>query len=130
MTTELQSLNLSPDINMLEPVGIDLIMDYWNPDRIGESKKVYFYGFKVLDMPDRNTGELKPLECAILIEKDPESGWTSVSNGAVRLVSALKRAKIQPREAIQITYRGKQQNKTNQNSSDTWSIHKLGRAAS
>jgi hypothetical protein len=128
MSKELQSLNLSPEINNLQPIGIDLIMDYWNPEQIGESKKVYFFGYQMLDMPDRNTGEAKPLECAILIEWVEGAGWTSIANGSVRLVSWLKRANIQKKDAIQITYRGKQQNKTNNNSSDTWSLHRLGPA--
>ena len=120
-----QFTNLPENINGMQRTGIDLVMEYWTPEKIGESKKVYFYGYDTQMYVDKKTAEEKSLEVAIFIERTEQGTWRTIKNGSSNLVNSLKHLNIQPRAALEIEYQGKQKNKTNEYTSDTWSIYKL-----
>lgn len=113
-----------PDIENAEVAPFDLMADYWTPEKAGESKRVFFDKIDVRMVKDINSDNLIELECAYFLEqKDGEV--KTVSNGSKRLVGAIQANGIKRGCPLQITFLGKSKNKSNNFSSDSWSIKPL-----
>lgn len=113
-----------PNLNEAVAAPIDLMANYWTPEKPGESKRVIFDRIdtrKVLPA-DGSSTEPIDLDCAFMYEEQ-EGQIVCVSNGSKRLVGALE---TMPRgAALLITYMGKKKNRNNSFSSDNWSIRPL-----
>lgn len=112
-----------PDLEEAEEYPVDLLSEYWTPEKAGENKKMYFAKIESRSAIGDNE-EIKELKTAYFIEK--KNGVSkSISNASRRLVGALEDANIKSGMAISITYLGKQKNKTNAFQSDNWSVKPL-----
>ena len=113
-----------PNINseLAKALPIDLMSDYWTPEEVGEQKRVFFSKIGMRKVLDQETGELIDLESAFFIEQKESGELSQVSNGSKRLVGAISAAEIQTGTPLLITYKGKKRNKSNQYSSDNWSV--------
>ncbi len=114
-----------PDLSKADVFPFDLMADYWTPEGTGESKRVIFDRIAERAVADQQTGETIDLECAFFLEQQGGGELKTVSNGSKRLVGALQAYNIQKGTPLLITYLGKRKNRTNQFSSDVWSIKPL-----
>lgn len=127
---EIQTVNLQegfPDLETANVIPLDLMADYWTPEKDGESKRVIFMEVKTREVISQNTdtaGEVIELPCAYFATKDGDSIKT-LSNGSKRLVAALENFGAQRGMPFLITYLGKKKNATNTFKSDNWSIKPL-----
>ncbi len=104
---------------------IDLMSNYWTPQKEGESKRVIFDRIDTtMVLSNDGTGELIELECAFFFIKEGET-VKRISNGSKRLVGSLQAARITNMMALEITYIGKKQNASNGFKSDNWSVKPL-----
>ena len=114
-----------PDLDAAEELNLDLMDDYWSPEREGEAKRVFFQKIDTRKVLDQQTGEVIDLECVFLTEKDPNTGsYRTISNGSKRLVGSLMANGVQQGMPLQITYRGKKKTQGG-NFCDTWSVKPL-----
>ena len=113
-----------PNIENAEVAPFDLMADYWTPEKPGEHKRVFFDKIDNRLVKDLNSDNLIDLECAYFLEqKDGEV--KTVSNGSKRLVGAIQANGIKRGCPLLITFLGKSKNKSNNFSSDSWSIKPL-----
>lgn len=121
-------LDLSnPDFAALDKADvlpIDLMSDYWSPEREGEFKKVILAKIDISPVKDMQTGEVLELECAYFLEKT-NNEVKQIRNGSKRLVGAIVASNLKPGTPLLITYKGKRSNRTNSYKSDNWSIKPL-----
>lgn len=113
-----------PDLASAETFPFDLMADYWTPETLGESKRVFFDKIDTRQVVDQETQEILDLECAFFLEVVDGNAKT-ISNGSKRLVGALEAYGIQKGTPLLITYMGKKKNRTNSRQSDNWSIKPL-----
>lgn len=124
MTVDLSG-NALPDLNEAEVVPFDLSSVYWTPEKIGESKKVYFLKIETRPVQDQTNKEVvRDLPCAFFLEKVGDD-MVTICNGSVRLVSCLENNSITKGCPLQITYLGKKKNTSNQFQSDQWKVNPL-----
>lgn len=130
---EVQKVDLSgklPDLNRAEEMPIDLSGNYWTPEKEGEMKRLYFVDIKLQKVLSANgTGEIIDLECAVFLEQKEDGTVQTITNGSRRLVGVLESYVVQGYighgTPLQITFLGKKKNRTNNFSSDSWSIKPL-----
>jgi hypothetical protein len=105
---------------------LDLMSDYWTPEKEGEYKYVFFDRIDVSQVLTQDeTPVLIDLECAYFLEQDINKEIKSIRNGSKRLVGALLAQNVQRGTALKITYMGKKKNRSNAFKSDSWSIKPL-----
>lgn len=125
---DLQPVDLSkplPELNDAEIVPIDLMADYWTPEKIGESKRVFFDTVKIRKVLDQqNQDVVIELPCVYFVEKNGDSVKT-ISNGSKRLVGIFETGQFERGIPLLITYLGKKKNATNSFQSDQWSVKPL-----
>jgi len=113
-----------PDLyKSAEPTGLDLAMEYWTPEVPGESKRVYFLGFSDVKRQEES-GEERELKVAIFAE-NRGGEYSMIQNGSSRLIGIIGDNAIAKKTPLEITYKGKKKNKTNQYSSDDWAVKLL-----
>ena len=113
-----------------EPTSIDLQQEYWTPTDPGDSKRAFFWGIENRKCRDEKTDEEIELPCVILVVQDEDGNLKSVANGSKRLVGIFESNDLEQETPVEITFKGKKKNKTNSNSSDTWSVVVLGKKGS
>lgn len=113
-----------PDLDKAEEYPFDLMADYWSPEKIMESKRVFFDKIDTRIVLDQQTQAPIELECAFFIQVTAE-GAKTLSNGSKKLVGALQAHKIERGTPLLITYQGKKKNVSNGFQSDNWSIKPL-----
>lgn len=113
-----------PEMDSAIVAPIDLMADYWTPEKAGESKRLLFDGIRPRMVKDQQSDAMMELDCAFFYEK-VDGKIKSVSNGSKRLVGVMQNNNMQRGSLIQITYLGKIKNKSNQNMSDNWEIKPL-----
>lgn len=130
---EAQKIDLSgklPDLAVANEMPIDLCGNYWTPEKEGELKRLYFVEIKPQKvLSSTGTGEIIDLDCAVFLEQKPDGTVQTITNGSRRLVGVLEsyvtQGYIGHGTPLQITYMGKRKNKSNNFSSDSWSIKPL-----
>lgn len=113
-----------PDLGEAKEFPLDLMSEYWTPDKPGESKRVFFDSIRNRNVLDQETGEVIELPCAFFYEKIGDDVKT-ISNGSKRLVGIFESGQINRGTPLLITYMGKKKNATNGRQSDTWSVKPL-----
>jgi len=114
-----------PDLDEAQEMPVNLMEDYWTPEKEGEAKRLFFSHFADRVLVDKDSGEVSDkLLCAYFFEKRGKEVVT-VSNASKRLVGAIQNNKIQRGTPLLITYMGKKKNSTNEFKSDSWSIKPL-----
>lgn len=81
---------------------------------------------KSIQHPNEETAEAKELPTAVFV--DPSTKEV-IHQGSARLVAIFQRENTKPLTPVQITYRGKVKNSTNQFSSDAWEVYYLTQSA-
>lgn len=122
-TADLNSGNL-PDLNKAHEFPVDLMSEYWTPEKTGEVKRLFFDKVQPRYVKDQSTDEVIELECAFFLEQT-EDGVKTICNGSKRLVGAIQAYDIQRGTPLLVTYKGKKRNRTNQFHSDDWSVKLL-----
>ena len=110
-----------PDLSKAEPSGIDLVSEYWAPQKEGESKRVFFVEVTTGQEADEH-GELKEVTTVYFVERDKDGNLKGLRQRSARLVGAFTDRNVQQGTPFEITYLGKKQNTTNQYKSDHWSV--------
>lgn len=119
MTTDIAK---APSLETATPIGLNLSATYWSPTVVGETRRLYFIEIKPITQINDDTGEVKQLNTAVMV--DPATKEV-IHQGSARLVGIFEREHPEPMTAYQITYRGKVKNSTNQFSSDAWEVYRL-----
>jgi hypothetical protein len=130
---EVASFDLSsglPNLATANEMPIDLCGNYWTPEEPNETKRMFFVEIKSQKVLSANgNGEVIDLDCAAFLEQKADGTIQTVTNGSRRLVGVLEQyieaGAIQQGTPLQITFNGKRKNKTNNFSSDSWSIRPL-----
>lgn len=118
-------VNSLPDLNKdMQVSPVSDVSEYWTPEDKGEQKRVFFDCISTEDVEDTETGEIRTLPSVIMWEQ-VDGKLRKISNCSARLVGHFKRAMYNAGQPLLITYKGKEKNKNNQYSSDTWDVNKL-----
>ena len=117
-----------PDLSKAQRHFVPLTIEYWTPEKEGEEKLVYVHSVGLHEVPDMDTGELKQLECVLLLEKQGDQVRRFINAGRVlvgNIKEAIARGEIMAGTTLtplSITYIGKKQNKSNARISNIWQI--------
>jgi len=110
---------------------VPLTIEYWSPSETGEEKRVYVHSIGNHEVPDLETGDVKTLECVMLLEQR-DGNVTRYINASRVLVGnirdAIHRGEIIPNTTltpIAIIYLGTAKNRSNAFSSSRWQITPL-----
>lgn len=124
-----QGIDEIPDIDNVEPLEINLMSEYWTPEKPGEMRNMFFTHLSENDYPNQTIGEVKRLVTANFLHPrviDGKKEMVPVSNASARLVGKLQEyvntGMIGNGSALRIVYKGKEKNKTNANMSDAWDV--------
>ena len=107
---------------------VPLNIDYWSPKEAGEEKLVYIHGIDIHEVPDMDSGELKQLECVMLLEKQDDTLKRLISASRIlvgNIKDAIQRGEIIPKTTltpVSITFLGKASNSSNSRMSNRWQI--------
>ena len=116
------ALNTLPDLEKAEVAPTELLGEYWSPETVGESKRVFFAGFDTQNVLEQATGETRELNIVKFVEQQGDE-FRTIRNGSARLVGAFEQfaRDIKPGMPFLITYLGKQKTNTGK-FADTWSV--------
>lgn len=118
-----------PDLKNAVAINADLGSEYWTPQSSGESKRVFFQKIEMSNYTDEKTGETIELPCVVMLSQDAKLNIVTIRNGSKRLVAAVEesfnKGVISEGTPLEITYIGKEKNKSNSYMSDRWSIKPL-----
>lgn len=123
MTSDISQIT---DLSTYKTVGLNLSATYWSPANVGDTKRLLFMEIKSIQHPNEETAEAKELPTAVFV--DPSTKEV-IHQGSARLVAIFQRENTKPLTPVQITYRGKVKNSTNQFSSDAWEVYYLTQSA-
>jgi hypothetical protein len=121
-----QIAKVAANLDTAEVIDVDLASDYWTPQNPLESKKLIFMGIQNRLVEDiSNPAQTRELPTAFFVEKvvqgDKET-LRRVCNASKKLLGVIRDCNIQASTPVLVTYLGKVKNKTNQFSSDSWSV--------
>lgn len=109
------------DLSQLQVMNADLVAEYWSPED-GEVRRCLFLGIDEQLVQDFNDKTKRvPLKCVLLAFQTP-TGWRRMCNGSKRLVAVFEDADVPENSAFEITYFGREKNRSNNNSSGRWGV--------
>jgi len=116
-----------PDLSLAAEMPLDLSSEYWTPEKVGESKRVFFDKIDVTQVLSTfdDSAELIDLECAFFLEQTGTGEVKSIRNASKLLVGALLSNSVKRGTALMITYIGEKKNRKNSYKSASWSIKPL-----
>ena len=114
-----------PDLDKAEVAPAELLGEYWSPETVGETKRVFFIGFDTQSVIEQSTGENRDLNIVKFLEKQGGE-YRTIRNGSARLVGVFEQFanSIQQGSPFQITYLGKKKTNTGKYA-DSWSVKPL-----
>jgi len=118
------------DLSTYTAESIDIVQEYWTPEKEGDSRRLVFWGFEDRKCIDQETGDLIDLTCVVFVDLCKDGPHRYVCNGSKRLVAAFERINCEQGDPFEITYRGEKKNKTNANKSHDWSVQPLAKPKS
>lgn len=123
-TSEFKLTNL-PDLSKAEVASVELLGDYWTPESVGETKRVFFAGFDTQQVIEQATGESRDLTIVKFLERQGDDIRT-IRNGSARLVGVFEQfaKEVKEGQPFQITYLGKKKTNTGK-FADSWSVRPL-----
>ena len=89
-----------PDLSKAKKHYVPLNIDYWSPEQAGEEKLVYIHSIGGHDVPDLETGEIKTLQCVMMIEKQKDTVKRFINASRVlvgNIQDAISRGEIVPK---------------------------------
>lgn len=116
-----------PDLSTATPEPVEMSGEYWTPEEVGETRRLFFFGLNIENVVDMESGENRELPVVQFVESDGKGGVRSVRNGSRRLVGIFESfaQSIRQGDAFEIVYLGKKKNKNNSFKSDNWSVKRL-----
>lgn len=114
-----------PDLGTQVLIPIDLVSSYWSPEKIGESRNLFFDRVAVQSIPDvygPDPEVMKDVPYVFFFERDENGHAQVVCAGAARLVGFFQDRQFPRLAPFQITYKGKVQNKSNNFESQSFEI--------
>ena len=120
-----------PDLQQSNRHFVPMTIEYWTPTEEGEEKLVYIHSVGIHQVPEMTTGEVKDLECVMMLEKQGDVVKRFINAGRVlvgNIKDAVSRGEIVPGTTltpVSITYIGKVKNKSNAMMSNRWQIMPL-----
>lgn len=116
-----------PDLSTATPEPVEMSGEYWTPEEVGETRRLFFFGLNIENVVDMESGENRELPVVQFVESDGKGGVRSVRNGSRRLVGIFESfaQNIRQGDAFEIVYLGKKKNKNNSFKSDNWSVKRL-----
>lgn len=128
VAVDLTGSNL-PNLEEAKLFPLSLGGEYWTPEEVGETKRVFFFEVKTTKLKSFNNSELIDLDCAFFLEQDKDLNTHTIYNGSRVLVgiieSCVEGGLVQKGTPLEIRYEGKKKNKSNGNFSDRWSVKPL-----
>lgn len=128
IAVDLTSGNL-PNLEDAKIFPLSLGGEYWTPQEVGETKRVFFFEVKEAKLMSFDGKGLIDLECAYFLEQDKDLNTNTIYNGSRVLVgiieSCVESGLVQKGTPLEIRYEGKKKNKSNGNFSDRWSVKPL-----
>lgn len=128
VAVDLTSSNL-PNLENAKIFPLSLGGEYWTPENIGDTKRVFFYDIKPTKLMSFNGNGIVELDCAYFLEQDKDLNTHTIYNGSRVLVgiieSCIESGLVQKGIPLEIKYEGKKKNKSNGNFSDRWSVKPL-----
>lgn len=114
-----------PDLSKAEVAPTELLGEYWTPEGIGETKRVFFAGFGTQNVIEQATGEERDLDIVKFVEKQGDT-FRTIRNGSARLVGAFTQfaKELKPGQPFEIVYLGKKKTNTGK-FADSWSVRPL-----
>ena len=107
-----------------QPLPMNLSTEYWTPIEKGETRRLYFTELRQEESTDMQSGE--PIDITVAYFIDSTGGSNKIiRNASKRLVSVIEMFNVKAGTPLEICYNGKEKNKNNAFSSDTWSVHPL-----
>ena len=119
------ALNTLPDLDKAEVSPLELLGEYWTPEQVGETKRVFFIDIVNTNSIDPESGLTVELSSVRFLEKQGDT-FRTIRNSSKRLVAAFEvfSGDISGKP-FEITYEGKKKNSTNSFKSDNWSVKPL-----
>lgn len=116
-----------PDLSKATPEPVEMSGEYWTPEEVGESRRMFFFSLNIENVVDMESGETRELPVVQFVEQDSKGDVHSVRNGSRRLVGIFESfaSSIKQGDAFEVTYLGKKKNKNNSYKSDNWSVKRL-----
>ncbi len=112
-----------PDISKATAGPLELTGEYWSPENAGETRRMFFNEIRQETTIDQQGNDIE-LSVAYFVEVRG-GNMVPIRQASRRLVAVLENFKVQPGTPLEITYKGKQRNKTNSFMSDFWSVRPL-----
>jgi len=117
-----------PDLDTMPTVPMSLSSEYWTPEAEHEGmrteksqRNMFFLGVITTTDVDQDTGEQKTMKAAYFLWK--RNGVVlRVRNATARLIGTMQDNNIPVGQGVEVTYLGKEKNKTNSFSSDKWDV--------
>ena len=111
------NFNNLPDLAQATPEPVEMSGEYWTPEEVGESRRLFFFGLNVRERR-RYGAARRELPVVQFVEGDGKGGVRSVRNGSRRLVGIFESfaQSIKQGDAFEIIYLGKKKNKNNYSS--------------
>ncbi len=126
--SHLNNVQSIPDLSNATKHFMPINVEYWTPQTEGEEKKVYIAGINMQEVPDMETGEIKTLECVMMLERQDNSLVRFISASKVlvgHVRDAIHRGEIIPMSTltpVSIKFLGQKKNKSNAKLSNRWQI--------
>jgi hypothetical protein len=119
------ALTTLPDLEKAEVSPLELLGEYWTPEKEGETKRVFFIDIIPTNSVDPESGETIDLATVRFLEKQGDT-YRTIRNSSKRLVAAFEvfSGDISGKP-FEIRYEGKKKNTTNGYKSDNWSVRPL-----
>ena len=114
-----------PDLEKAKVAPLELTGEYWSPKKEGEKRRMFFKEIRIELSKDMTSGEDIDLAVAYFVEVQKNGDKKIVRQAGRRLVGVIENFKLASGTPLEITYLGKEKNKNNQFSSDTWSVKPL-----
>lgn len=116
-----------PDLAQATPEPVEMSGEYWTPEEVGETRRLFFFDLNIENVVDMESRETYELPVVRFLEPDGEGGVRSVRNGSCRLVGIFESfaMSIKQGDAFEIKYLGRKKNKSNARKSDCWSVRRL-----
>ena len=121
----LPALDTLPDLSKAEVAPAELLGEYWSPETVGESKRVFFIGFDTQSVIEQATGETRDLNIVKFLEKQGDD-YRTIRNGSARLYGVFEQfaRDLQVGQPFLVTYLGKKKTTTGKQA-DSWSVKPL-----
>lgn len=119
-----------PDLGGAKKHFVPTTVEYWSPANDNEEKLVFIAGVDFHEVPDMDTGEIKSIECVLMLEKQGDKLVRYINASRIlvgNIKDAIRRGEIVPMTTltpVAIKYLGLKKTKSGKNAA-RWQIFPL-----